>query len=427
VATNKPAISSDGALLGGFDLHLKSAQLDWTVPAQFFLNYQKEQSVWAEIVPERPILAGMEVSVSAPSNLEPFSGLLGGLTMTQAGGALSLSATVVPLITPLESVPKKNLKELTFALLDSPITGDLISEQSAKNVTLACGPFDVNITEPTKAHLAVAQALGSSPHRLSNSGTITERNGQRFNSKNVRVALDTLHDALSFAAGRWVGITMAQAGGAQPIPDWFRWGTSRMSGTENQPGWYDPQHAEWLLPLCNAFLKLKSNEEMWEPVRASLYWYFRSNTRDAGIDSSLILSQCALELLSWFVIVKVTSALSEDGYSQLGSASEKLRLTLTLLGIPRQIPAGLKVLFARRKEWKDVTECLVQARNYLVHPTQSRSGKRRAQREYPFYELWLASQWLLELVILRLLGYSGSYRNRTRWKEFNPIEPVPWA
>ena len=159
MAPNKQAISSDGVLLGGFELHLKNAELDWTVPAQFFLNYQKEPRVWAEIVPERPIIAGMEVSVSAPSNLEPFSGLLGGLTMAHTGGALLLSATMMPLTTPLESVPKKNLKALTFALLDSPITGDLIREQSAKNVTLSCGMLTLNITEPTKAHLAVAKAL----------------------------------------------------------------------------------------------------------------------------------------------------------------------------------------------------------------------------------------------------------------------------
>jgi len=74
-----------------------------------------------------------------------------------------------------------------------------------------------------------------------------------------------------------------------------------------------------------------------------------------------------------------------------------------------------------------VTEALVQARNYLVHPTQSRSGKRRNAQKYSWYELWTAGQWLLELVILRLLGYSGEYQNRTRLRDFDRIERVPWA
>lgn len=33
-------------------------------------------------------------------------------------------------------------------------------------------------------------------------------------------------------------------------------------------------------------------------------------------------------------------------------------------------------------------------------------------------------QWLLELTILRLLGYAGRYPNRTRLADFDPIEQV---
>jgi hypothetical protein len=135
-----------------------------------------------------------------------------------------------------------------------------------------------------------------------------------------------------------------------------------------------------------------------------------------------------LELLSWFVIVTKSGALSEEGYGQLNSAAEKLRLALTLLGIPCEVPSGLTELSALAKSmrWRDVADAVVQARNYLVHPTQSRSGKRRPQHVFDWYELWVAAQWLLELVILRLLDYSGSYHNRTRLREIDRIERVPW-
>jgi hypothetical protein len=46
-------------------------------------------------------------------------------------------------------------------------------------------------------------------------------------------------------------------------------------------------------------------------------------------------------------------------------------------------------------------------------------------RQLGFFTAW--SQWLLELVILRLLGYTGNYRNRTRLTDFDPIERVPWT
>jgi hypothetical protein len=60
--------------------------------------------------------------------------------------------------------------------------------------------------------------------------------------------------------------------------------------------------------------------------------------------------------------------------------------------------------------------------------TTSHSGANRAKRcGYPWHELWIAGQWLLEPMILRLLGYAGRYRNRDRLADFDPIEQAPWA
>lgn len=425
---NKPKTGPVGVCVGEFDVRLKGASLDCCFPARFFQNYQRKPSVWGEVFPTGvEWLMPAEVQITSPGHLKPFDAVLGGITGGQMNGTSAFSAELKSLSEPLESAPAKQVKEVTFALLDSPVTGNVVREQRPKVAAFPCGRFDISLTDLSTAHREVADVVGSSPHILSDSGTIRERNGQAFSSDDARIALDTLHDALSFAAGRWVGIALVHAVNADGEPVWSRWGTSRMSSASPQPSWYDPRHPEWIQPLCDALLQAKSNDETWEPIRTALYWYVRSNTRGAGIDSSLILSQCALELLSWFVIVKRTAALSEQGYGQLSSASEKLRLALTLLGIPHEIPAGLKKVRALRKDWRDVAEAVVQARNYLVHPTQSRSGKRHTPQDYPWYELWICSQWLLELVILRLLGYAGNYRNRTRLTEFNAIERVPWT
>jgi len=121
-----PSALSDGILLGAFDVHLKGANLDCTLPARFFHNYQKDGSVWAEVVPAGPWLAGAEVEVSSPGHLRPFPAVLGSLTGKQQGGSFSLSAEVLPLRVPIEAAPVKSLREVTFALLDYPISGNLI-------------------------------------------------------------------------------------------------------------------------------------------------------------------------------------------------------------------------------------------------------------------------------------------------------------
>ena len=46
------------------------------------------------------------------------------------------------------------------------------------------------------------------PTALSRNGTIRERGGQAFNSNAAQLVIDTVHDVLSFAAGRWAGRTL---------------------------------------------------------------------------------------------------------------------------------------------------------------------------------------------------------------------------
>jgi hypothetical protein len=103
--------------------------------------------------------------------------------------------------------------------------------------------------------------------------------------------LDTTHEVLSFAAGRWVGFTLVEGFDDGGVRRWFQWGTTRMSEPVYTPTWFDAKHPDWLSPLCDGLLSLKRHEEAADAVRTALYWYVRSNTRGAGIDGSLILTR----------------------------------------------------------------------------------------------------------------------------------------
>lgn len=307
-----------GVPVGEFEVYLKGDGVDCTLPARFFQNYQKKHSVWGELLPKgMRWLAGTELSIASPGNFEPFHAVLGGISAIQANGITTISAELTPLHQPIQSAPARELNEVVFALLDSPVTGNLLAERRPNVVTFPCGELDVRLTTPVGAHREIADIFGSSPHVLSDSGTMRDPNSHLFSSERASMALDTMHDALSFAAGRWIGIALVQAVNAEGVPVWSRWGTGKVSEASSQMSWYDPGHPEWLQQLCHGLSQAKKCEETWEPIRTALYWYVRSNTRGAGIDSSLILSQCALELLSWFVIVKRNAALSEKGYGQL--------------------------------------------------------------------------------------------------------------
>jgi hypothetical protein len=203
--------------------------------------------------------------------------------------------------------------------------------------------------------------------------------------------------------------------------------TTRISEPVDAPSWFDLASATWLSLVANGLLNFKADEQAEEILHTALYWYRRSNITASGVDGSLILTGCALELLSWFVIVRRKRALTEDGYGLLNSASERLRLMLTLLSISRTFPSGLSELTrcAKREQWEDLADALVEARNYLVHPTKSRSGRTRERKDLPWYELWSAGQWVLELAILRLIDYSGQYHNRTKLRAFDRLKMYP--
>ena len=111
-------------LLGELDIHVTGAHWDCTLPATFFQNCQMESSLWAEVAPTRlGSLFAEEVEITCPGYLEPFQAVLGGRHGEMKAGAMSFHANIIPLRLPLESTPAGDLKEVTFALLDSPISG----------------------------------------------------------------------------------------------------------------------------------------------------------------------------------------------------------------------------------------------------------------------------------------------------------------
>ena len=416
---------SPGIFLGTYDVLVKGKGAEVKTQAHFFYNHQGINPIWIEAPPAaQKWPAGTAVEVVAPGVLTAFPASVGGICLTMHGGVASACLPISPSMSPLDSVPADNLQTVSFAVLDCPFAQ---SVRRTPEIVLRCAQFDATLTDPSDSHRQLAAALGSTPHALNQTCTLRERSGQSFSSGTAVPALNTLHDVLSFAAGRWIGFALVEGRDESNRRVWFRLGTTRINEPSYSPCWFDESHPEWLSGLCDGLLAVQSDEQATDVMQRALYWYTRSNTRGGGIDGALILTQCALELLSWFVIVRRCRALSECGYGQLADASERMRLMLSLLGIPLELPRSLPRLHALKKEWADVPEAVVRARNYLVHPTQSRSGKLTQKKQFPWEELWLAGQWILELVILRLLGYGGEYQNRTRIREFNRVETVPWA
>jgi len=137
------------------------------------------------------------------------------------------------------------------------------------------------------------------------------------------------------------------------------------------------------------------------------------------------LAQAAIERLSYEYSVKDKRLLSVKGYKDLW-ASDKFRLLFSSVKIPLDIPGETtelqRLASNNQMNWLDAPHALTEVKNSLVHPEH----KRRGQFKDAYYEAWNLGLWYLEMGILAVCGYSGTYGNRLKQRWAEQIEDVPW-
>jgi len=192
------------------------------------------------------------------------------------------------------------------------------------------------------------------------------------------------------------------------------------------PCLFDRDGTSQLAELFPSFIARWMNDDWRAALEEVIYWYLNANHADRGIDVGIILTQAAIERLSHEVAVRDRRLLAPDGFKSL-RASDKFRLLFSSLRIPLDIPAITPKLqslaSASRPTWLDAPHALTEIRNSLVHPEHKRRGQfSRAQDE-----AWNLGLWYLEMSILALCGYSGTYGNRLTQQRVGQTGNVPWG
>ena len=210
-----------------------------------------------------------------------------------------------------------------------------------------------------------------------------------------------------------------------PLPGWYP--------LYRPPGYENPHPATWLAPLFEQFATRFLHEEtgsrkFWQSVfRELVYTYTDAERLDKG--RAIVPACTALETLGWSILVVQEKWLTGDrhpdhgrgGYERL-TAADRLRLLLRWASLTTEIPAHLPNMLAKVAQSdgkRDSAELIAWTRNRVVHP-----DKHDQLPDGLVPETWLVAMWYTELLILRLLGYDGYYRNRLN-KE--AVERVPWA
>lgn len=251
-------------------------------------------------------------------------------------------------------------------------------------------------------------------------------NNEEYSYENYREQIKLISAFLSFVQGFWFWPVCSTGLDKNNSVLWREWSSPNSASTPAY-SWFcihNAGQAEQLFPL---FSELWNTSIDWkDTLKTSIYWYTQASLggKGMGIDSSIILAQSALERLAYHYLVNHKKSISDKGFNDL-RASDRFRLFFSSLNMPLEIPDYTPRIKsnASKLNWVDAPHALTFIRNSLVHP----KIKNKTELQGCYIDGWKMILWYLELSILALCGYRGTYSNRLNKKWTGQVETVPWA
>ena len=286
-----------------------------------------------------------------------------------------------------------------------------------EHVDLICDEWDIELKSMSSTGDNIKTLENEGGYRLTHIGGIKKADGTAFSGKDADDCLKDLEFFLSFAKGGWCNPVCAVGFDADEKPVWESWSSPR-EPWHSPLSWFNPVDGSQLATLFPDFMNtLTNNDGLREALREAIYWYLNTNNSSSRKDAGIILTQAGIERLSYEYPVELEDV-------KKPRASDKFRNLFNVLEIPPHIPDETPELQRLADEfgWKeDAPRALTEVRNSLVHP-----GKRHRKFKKAHFEAWNLGLWYLEMSILAVCGYSGTYHNRLKHRSAERIENVPW-
>lgn len=282
---------------------------------------------------------------------------------------------------------------------------------------LRAGSWSIEVRPDSELSETRKRLAVESGNALTHEGCIRRSDGGPFTVGEADKLIHILHLFFSFARGGNCGVTLVSGRDVDGAV-WEKWGAYPTYPWFHTPSWLDHRfnNGESLSSAFRGFWQLLEPRigASVDPIRVALYWYLQSNETDAPY-TGIILTQAALERLG--------NQFKTGGATQ--AAASRIRAALQGEGINTEIPEACKEL--RRLHEVDRTYdgpgLLSALRNDLVH-----AEIRRPVCLEAYLEAHDLGQWYVELLLLRLFGYTGQYANRLAYKYEGNWRPtnVPW-
>jgi len=257
---------------------------------------------------------------------------------------------------------------------------------------------------------------------LTHVGEFQNIDGMDFNGKEASEILTELASFFSFSRGKRCNPIFAVGFNSANARVWESW-SSPVQQEDVPFSWFDPDHGSQLANFFPKFHERWKDEDWRRTLRESIFWYLSANIPSRDLAAGIILTQAAIERLSFQFSVEDKKLLTRDAFKDLRGA-DKFRILFASLGLPLDIPSATPKLQKKgiSLKWGNSPYALTVIRNSLVHPEH----KSRGKFDDLIFEAWKLSLWYLELSILAICNYDGTYANRLTQTSAGQVEDVPW-
>lgn len=301
-------------------------------------------------------------------------------------------------------------------------TPDASRHIAVDHIVLSGGSWRVEVRSLVEIDAVLKKLKEVGGCGLAHVGCIGRADGSSFTGAEAADVLRALRTFFSFAFGLWNHPVCPVGFGPDGDRVW-EWWLPPDEEWQYVQSWFDPHCGDHLERLFPGFIA-KWEEPAWrEALGEAIHWHVKSNT-DLGADAGIILTQTGIERLAYEYAVREKKLIHRRGFEKI-AASDEFRLLLSSLDIPIGLPATLADLcaLAAKRSWVDGPHALTEIRNSIVHP----ENQDRMQYTHAYDEAWTLGLWYLELAILRLCGYTGTYSNRLLQRKWaGQVEDVPW-
>lgn len=291
----------------------------------------------------------------------------------------------------------------------------------AGRTALEGGPWRVTLDARVDEKDAVDELKSRGGYRFTYVGQIERIDAGLMTLDESRGALAGVHHFLALARGFWTPPLLPVGFDTTGREVWRELASAHATPWRATESWFAHQKPDALVEAFPGFVQRWLDPDWRQTLELAIVWFVEANA-PTWAENSLVLSQAALELLSWVVIVEELKRETRASFKKK-RAHQRIRDLLLWAQLPTSVPAELADVqtFA---PGKDGPGSLALLRNAIVHGDRARIFASDLGARIQLRTLAL---WYLELVLLRLFNFNGDYLSRIESGAVWDVKPVPWA